>query len=276
MIVWCPQLFHQLSAQRSVSPVPISQDPVFSIQATAGYFFWNAREVFDSTQGIVRDHREALNSGFRYGADLLFHLNDGFSLGASYRQLGSANSTPAAHWNVPVTDSNNRVVIDPNTGNLLYGPRYGTVYEEIRLWFIGAKLLKEFELDNNIYLGIAVTPGIVNYYESGNFVGYEIEISGANLVVDLAVDAKYQFDRNWSALFEFSLLNGSISTPEYTDRQQGIVSFSLQEPQSIINWSFNFGIRYTFNRKEEPGDYSTQPERVPSPSRSDSRFQLLE
>lgn len=258
------------------SPVHISQDPVFSIQATAGYFFWNAREVFDSTQGIVKDHREALNRGFRYGADLMFHFDDGFSLGATYRELGTSHTTPATHWNVPVTDSNNRVVIDPNTGNLLYGPRYGTVYEEIRLWFVGVRLLKEFELDNNIYLGIAVAPGIVNYYESGDFVGYEIEISGSNLVVDLAVDAKYQFDRNWSAFFEFALLNGSISSPSYTDRQQGVVSFSLQEPQSVTNWSFNFGIRYTFNRKENLREYSRETEQVPTPVKADSRFQLPE
>lgn len=206
----------------------------------------------------------------------MFHFNEGFSLGATYRQMGTSHTTPSTHWSVPVTDSNNRVVIDPNTGNLLYGPRYGTVYEEIKLWFIGVRLTKEFELDNNLYLGISIAPGIVNYYEKGDFVGYEIELSGSNLVVDLAVDAKYQFDRNWSALFEFSLMNGSISSPQYTDRQQGVTNFSLQQPQSITNWSFNFGIRYTFNRSEDPSDYRREPERE-SPSRSkDSRFQLFE
>ena len=268
--------FTGVEAQHGVSSVPISHDPLFSIQASAGYFFWNAREVYDSTQGIVKDHREALNKGFRYGGDLMFHFPEGISLGATYRQLSTSHTTPSTHWSVPVTDSNNKVVIDPVTGNLLYGPRLGTVYEEIRLWFVGVRLTKEFDLGSNLFLGIGIAPGIVNYYEAGDFVGYEIEIAGSSLAFDITADLKYQFDRNWSALAQFSLFNGSIATPDYTDRQQSVVNYPLGEPQSVTNWSFNFGVRFTFNRPDKKSEYRRPPEQEPVSPKEDKRFQLAD
>lgn len=266
----------RMQAQHGVSGIRINQDPLLSFQVTGGVFRWNLREVYDSTQGIVKDHRDALNRGFRYGGDLLLHFSDGFSFGITYRTLGTSHTTPETHWSIPVTDTNGHVIIDPSTGNLLYGPRFGAVSEQVKVTFIGVRLIKEFEISSNLFLGIGIAPGWVDYYETGDYVGYMVKLTGTTIAIDVALDLKYQFDRNWSVFGEFSLLNGSIGTPNYTDPQQQVVNYPWGEPQSVLNWSFNFAIRYTLNRKDKKPKQQNQQERiVPSPSR-DSRFQLGE
>lgn len=262
------------SGQSGVSNVPINNQPLVSFQATGGYFFWNAREVYDSMPQVTNDHNTALNKGFRYGGDLLFHLNDGFSLGATYRQLGTSHKTDPNHWNIPVTDSNNRVIIDPNTGGFLYGPRYGSIEESIELWFIGVRLTKEFELQNNFYVGISFAPGLMNYFETGNFVGYNVEYEGSNLAVDITLDGKYEFDQNWSALVQLSLFNGSIASPNYTDVQQGLVNYPLSEPQSLLNYSINAGIRFTINKNNKPPKKKSSPNNEMPDKKDQDRFQL--
>ena len=148
--------------------------------------------------------------------------------------------------------------------------------EQIRLRFIGVRLIKEFEVGSNIFLGIGIAPGWVSYYETGDYVGYLVEITGTTIAIDLSVDLKYQFDRNWSVMGNFSLLNGSIGSPNYTDPQQQVSNYALSEPQTILNWSFNLSIRYTLNKKDKKPTQQNQPDRkVPVPGK-DSRFQLGE
>ncbi len=264
------------SAQNGVANVPLNYQPLVSFQASAGAFFWNAREVHDSMPSASRDHLSALNSGIRYGGDILVHFQSGISLGASYRQLSTSHITEPNHWNIPVTDSNNHVIQDPNTGGLLYGPRYGSISESISLWFYGFRLTKEFELQNNFYLGISIAPGIVNFLETGDFVGYRIKTTGANMAVDLALDGKFQFDRNWSALVQLSLFNGSIPALKYTDPQQQLEEYTLSEPQSVLNYSINLGIRFTINRKDQVPDKPRDSD-IDLPYKKDNRrFQLAD
>ena len=261
-------------AQKGAAGVPLTTDPILSIQATGGYFFWNAREVYDTMSSVVHEHNSALNKGFRYGGDIMLHFGDGFSFGPTYRQLGTAHTTDPNHWSIPVTDSNNRVVIDPNTGGLLYGPRYGSISERIDTWFVGLRLTKEFELKNNFYAGLSFAPGIINYVEVGNYVGYKVRTEGSDLAVDISLDGRYQFDRNWAAVVQLSLFNGAISNPDYTDLQQGVVDYNLTEPQSLLNYSINAAIRFTFNKKKGKPKQSTTPQGSPVPPKKKKRFNL--
>ncbi|MDZ7849033.1 MAG: hypothetical protein U5L96_21210 [Owenweeksia sp.] len=106
-----------------------------------------------------------------------------FPLGISYLNFSTAHTTPEERWLIPVTDSNGHIVRDPITGEVLLGPRRGKIQESIKMKFYGVKIRKEFEIGQSILMGVSIAPGILNYEETGDFVGYNSKINGSSLAI---------------------------------------------------------------------------------------------
>ena len=251
--------------QAQVKPLSLGkEEPLLSIEAQGGMFFWNARPVEDSLSSVVKDHYKELNRGLKLGGALLVHFGEGFHLGAVYTKFTTAHATPDANWVIQLIDS---------AGNRISVPKYGSVAEDITVQFAGIRGGRQFEVGDQFDLGISIAVGEAWFEENIKYVDYPIRFEGKGLGMDIAVCGIYKMDMNWSASLRASLFNSVVSEPLYSEPGRNISQVPIPEPVALTNISIAASLRYTFVKKpKKKKERNLKPE---IPRKGDTeRFEL--
>lgn len=222
-------------AQRSQFSI-VRDKPVLTLEGQVSKYY-NIQQPDDSLQArnpLEYDHLKAISQGIRYDFSALIHLGDFFEIGPTFAGLQTSNTV----------EDVNILVVTPQGDTLNLS---GDLTDKISQNFLGLRLDARIELGDYLYLRPGISVGYLLYSNKTDAAGYNYELRGNTLGVDIHASLQYKADDNWSVMLTAAIMPSFIYEPTVEFEGGG----SLVYTGSMLNvghYKIGAGLSYTFTK----------------------------
>ncbi len=196
----------------------------FRINFDLGYGNWN-KTIRNGTQDFIAGYYHGLKEGFDIEASAMYLFKEYFGIGFTGMRFDAYNKL------------NNVYLIDDSTNSVI---AIGSLEDDIRILFIGTTLCigTKTTSDKNI-LYFELSPGIIFYKNTSNWVIYSENIRANTFGIDLAANYEFRVTDMIGVSLGANVLLGSLDKAKVN----GVIqNYTEKESMSRINFTLGFNI----------------------------------